>query len=150
MTPQSNQNSVKMTPEQLQESMKGWIQSLFEQAAEEEAEDNSDKPPSIAKTFASLMKDERMRMNIAQTLAKAAPALLDEKCMGVQLSVYVPPPMGHKNAGQMPNAPMQGGKPDVSIQPAPMDGNGQPSWLSKILGDGTGPPGADEEKVRRS
>ena len=60
------------------------------------------------------MKDERMRMNIAQTLAKAAPALLDEKCMGVQLSVYVPPPMGHKNAGQMPNAPSpHGNKPDV-------------------------------------
>ena len=58
---------------------------------------------NIAKIFANLMKDEKMRMGIANTLAKAAPALLDSRCMGVQLSVYVPPPQGHPNAGKMPS-----------------------------------------------
>ncbi|GMI15500.1 hypothetical protein TrLO_g305 [Triparma laevis f. longispina] len=130
MNPESNQKSVQMSPEQLQESMKNWLQQLFEAGADENSDENS-----IAKTFSSLLRDEKMRQGIASTLAKAAPALLDAKCMGVQLSVYVPPPAGHPNAGALPS-------PSFSnhIQPAPQNQEG--SWLSKILGD-------DEQKRRK-
>ena len=38
-----------------------------------------------------------------QSLEKAAPALIDARCMGIQLSIYVPPPLGHENAGRMPS-----------------------------------------------
>ncbi|GMI15894.1 hypothetical protein TrVE_jg8834 [Triparma verrucosa] len=130
MNPESNQKSVQMSPEQLQESMKNWLQQLFEAGSDENAHENS-----IAKTFSTLLRDEKMRQGIASTLAKAAPALLDAKCMGVQLSVYVPPPAGHPNAGALPS-------PSFSnhIQPAPSNQEG--SWLSKILGD-------DEQKRRK-
>ena len=117
MNPTTNMNSVKMTQEQLQESMKGWIQSLLDQSVD----NPSPTPPdqrTIPQLFASLLKDQKMRGGIAQTLAKAAPALLNPTCMGVQLSIYVPPPLGHKNAGQMPNPNTQ--------QP--------PGWFKKGLG----------------
>eukprot|EP00520_Triparma_pacifica_P017188 CAMPEP_0118646488 /NCGR_PEP_ID=MMETSP0785-20121206/8084_1 /TAXON_ID=91992 /ORGANISM="Bolidomonas pacifica, Strain CCMP 1866" /LENGTH=1321 /DNA_ID=CAMNT_0006538487 /DNA_START=131 /DNA_END=4093 /DNA_ORIENTATION=- len=172
MNVKSNADSVKMTPEQLQSSMKGWVQGLFEQAMEEEddSEDvnkmDTNTQENIAKIFANLMRDEKMRMGIAQTLAKAAPALLNAHCMGVQLSVYVPPPFGHKNAGQMP-APHSSAQPFLvnnnNFQP-PGGGGGDPKagWLNKFLNsneggggegngleDGDGKNGAKRKKAMR-
>jgi SpoVK/Ycf46/Vps4 family AAA+-type ATPase len=113
MNQASNLNSVKMTQEQLQNSMKFWVQSLLEQTMSEPAD-----PNSIPLLFTRLLKDARMRNGIAQTLAKAAPTLLLPTCMGVQLSIYVPPPPGHQNAGQLPNS-------------AP--GSSPPAWFKKVV-----------------
>jgi hypothetical protein len=128
MNPGSNMQSVKMSGEQLQESIKSWMRDLLEQSLEDDDED--DDPQSSSRTipqmFSALLKDPKMRGGIAQTLAKAAPALLDPRCMGVQLSIYVPPPMGHKNAGQMP---AQGA-----------GGAAAPGWFKKI-------PQAGEERA---
>ncbi|GMH50606.1 hypothetical protein TrRE_jg2013 [Triparma retinervis] len=146
MNIKSNTDSVKMSPEQLQNSMKGWVQGLFEQAMEEEedGDDVNNMEPNtqenIAKIFANLMKNEQMRMGIAQTLAKAAPALLNMHCMGVQLSVYVPPPAGHKNAGQMPT-PQSSAQPFMNnnMQPPGFDGgDGRGSWLNKFINSNEG------------
>ncbi|MAD26123.1 MAG: hypothetical protein CMO44_18355 [Verrucomicrobiales bacterium] len=145
MNAQSNANSVRMTTDQLQNSMKSWVQSLFEEAMDDGDDDEEDldkmdtsTPQNIAKIFANLMKDEKMRMGVAQTLAKAAPALLDARCMGVQLSVYVPPPFGHKNAGQMPSVNSNNGPHQftsiLNSNAQKSEGDGQQGgWLNKLL-----------------
>ena len=80
----------KMTAEQIQQAMTAWIDKLFEQivaSAENFKSLNKEHggPKTLIETFADLLKDERMKAGIAQNLAKAAPALSDTRCMGVQL-----------------------------------------------------------------
>jgi len=79
----------EMTAEQIQQAMTAWIDKLFEQivsSAENFKSLNKDGgPKTLIETFADLLKDERMKAGIAQNLAKAAPALSDTRCMGVQL-----------------------------------------------------------------
>ena len=59
--------------------------------------------------FSLLNPSAMMSGGIRAGFLKAAPVLADPRCGGIQLSVYVPPPKGHPNAGMMPDAEFEKG-----------------------------------------
>jgi len=121
--PNINNNNGNQFPSPLPEIMKRVIQqamtSVIDRLAEENNSSNSNPnvdnqklPPHLAKAFSEVLSNENLRRGIAENLARAAPALVDPRCQGVMLSVYVPPPNNHPNRGMMPG----GGTPNQSQQ----------------------------------
>ena len=94
-------------------------------------------PMSIAKAFSQVLSNENLRRGIAENLSRAAPALIDPRCQGVMLSVYVPPGVDHVNVGMMPGDQFKNQKQTGSQQrPAGKDNDahhGMGGWLNKIL-----------------
>lgn len=106
-------------------------------------------PLNLARAFSQVLLNPNLRRGIAENLSKAAPALIDPRCQGVMLSVYVPPGPEHPNHGMMPGdqgggtaGPMPPGSPGGNAPQASrpaagkMNGNvplGMGGWLNKIL-----------------
>lgn len=91
-------------------------------------------PPPLSKAFSTILANEQLRRGIAENLARAAPALLDPRCQGVMLSVYVPPGPDNPNRGKMPG----GSNGAVPTPPQQQPGNyastsSKGSWFQKIL-----------------
>ena len=109
-TPDFMKNNMNGNPSPLPDIMKRVIQQamtsvidrLAAENTNEESNSNSKLPPHLAKAFAEVLSNENLRRGIAENLARAAPALVDPRCQGVMLSVYVPPPNNHPNRGMMP------------------------------------------------
>jgi len=115
--PQDGQN-VQPPPEHVQravqDAMSGVIDRLAQMsssAASSSTADNNDGkkpqqeggiPMNIARAFSQVLSNENLRRGIAENLSRAAPALIDPRCQGVMLSVYVPPGGDHPNKGMMP------------------------------------------------
>jgi SpoVK/Ycf46/Vps4 family AAA+-type ATPase len=91
----------------------------------------------MAKIYATILSNDSLRRGIAENLARAAPALVDPRCQGVMLSVYVPPPPDHPNRGLMPGQrpKQQPNKKSQKKQFAQTKNNntGVSGWLNKIL-----------------
>merc|ERR1712038_521739 len=110
-------------------------------SASGKGDDSGALPPHLAKAFAQILSNDNLRRGIAENLARAAPALVDPRCQGVMLSVYVPPPPDHPNRGLMPG---QQRSPSQQQQKSRIkkstrkgkNGLGAPGmggWLNKIL-----------------
>jgi hypothetical protein len=112
-------------------------------------------PPPLAKAFSTILANEQLRRGIAENLARAAPALLDPRCQGVMLSVYVPPGPEHPNRGKMPGgvggmssgtittaASVNNGNGSSPQSPSSgtTDANNKGSWFQKILSSPTTTP----------
>jgi len=69
---------------------------------------NGTLPPHLAQAFSQILSNDNLRRGIAENLARAAPALVDPRCQGVMLSVYVPPGPEHPNRGMMPGQQPRG------------------------------------------
>jgi len=95
---------------------------------------------NIAKAFSQVLSNENLRRGIAENLSRAAPALIDPRCQGVMLSVYVPPGVDHVNVGMMPGDQFKNQK-QTQTQQRPADKSndvphahhGMGGWLNKIL-----------------
>jgi SpoVK/Ycf46/Vps4 family AAA+-type ATPase len=97
--------------------------------------------PKMAKVYATILSNDSLRRGIAENLARAAPALVDPRCQGVMLSVYVPPPPDHPNRGLMPG---QRPKQQVNKKSSKKllgqvknSNSGVSGWLNKILSSST-------------
>ena len=142
-------------PEVIQQAMQQAMSSVVDRLADlhdkptEDSEGNR-LPPHLAQAFSEILKNENLRKGIAENLARAAPALIDPRCQGVMLSVYVPPGPDHPNRGLMPGQQEQGqgqgrqtskgkrgggGTPNKAAGPhRPHSGAGSVGgWLNKIL-----------------
>eukprot|EP01083_Nonionella_stella_P111178 325997_1 len=100
-------NMAPPPPEMIQMAIEGAVNDVMQrlsQMGNNNDDDESDGPlPShLAKAFAQILSNDNLRRGIAENLARAAPALVDPRCQGVMLSVYVPPPPSHPNHGLMP------------------------------------------------
>ena len=149
MDPQQNiQNFNAMShtpPEVIQQAIEHAVTEVMEQLTE--LSDQSDKklegalPPQLAKAFAEILSNENLRRGIAENLARAAPALVDPRCQGVMLSVYVPPGPDHPNRGLMPGQQKQHqGKKASARSSKRQEGSSNSSmggWLNKILSSST-------------
>lgn len=161
-SPQDGQNNAhKPPPEEiqraLQDAMSGVIDRLAQMSAASanNSSGNSNNkqtlPHSIAQAFTQVLSNDNLRRGIAENLSRAAPALIDPRCQGVMLSVYVPPGNDHANRGMMPGdqfrqqGKQQGqqrqnmGQQGASTQPQPVAEKtsdvplGMGGWLNKIL-----------------
>jgi len=77
-----------------------------------------------------VLSNQVLRRGIADNLSRAAPALLDPRCCGVMLSVYIPPLSQVQGQGQLSEAPPN--TPTISTQEQPNSQSKQ-NWLNKIL-----------------
>lgn len=134
-------------PHMMQQVIQQAMTSVIDRLAEEHlsSDKNNQLPPHLAKAFADVLSNENLRRGIIENLARAAPALVDARCQGVMLSVYVPPPNDHPNRGMMPGDVAPKKKADnnksgsdssspasPSVQ-ANKNGSNVGSWLNKIL-----------------
>jgi hypothetical protein len=147
---------VPPPPELIQKAIQGIMQSLMEMGNNDDG--SGPLPPHLAKAFSQIVSNENLRRGIAENLSRAAPALIDPRCQGVMLSVYVPPGPAHPNRGLMPGqyrskdargssgkqTKRQGGQNGSSRSTPP----GMGGWLNKILSSSTSSntkPDIDEE-----
>ena len=101
---------VAPPPELIQQAIEQAVTDVMQQLTEMSnnsgkngnGDDSNTLPPHLAKAFAQILSNDNLRRGIAENLARAAPALVDPRCQGVMLSVYVPPPPDHPNRGLMP------------------------------------------------
>ena len=149
MDPQQNiQNfngMIHTPPEVIRQAIENAVTEVMEQLTE--LSDQGDKklngalPPQLAKAFAEILSNENLRRGIAENLARAAPALVDPRCQGVMLSVYVPPGPDHPNKGLMPGQQkQQQGKRGNGRSSKRQEGSNNSSmggWLNKILSSST-------------
>lgn len=135
----------------IQEAMSGVIERLAHMSASasrggdpQQGMGEAGIPMSVARAFSQVLTNDSLRRGIAENLSRAAPALIDPRCQGVMLSIYVPPGPDHPNKGMMPGDQFkQGGgvsaAPEIktSQQPAmvekPEIPHGMGGWLNKIL-----------------
>lgn len=134
-------------PEMIQQAIEHAVNDVMQRLSEmgNKESDKSDGPlPShLAKAFAQILSNDNLRRGIAENLARAAPALVDPRCQGVMLSVYVPPPPNHPNHGLMPGQQ----RPQSRKQPKKQQSNsksglstpGVGGWLNKILSSASSP-----------
>eukprot|EP00804_Cyclotella_cryptica_P009030 CCRYP_003128-RC/>CCRYP_003128-RC protein AED:0.01 eAED:0.01 QI:389/1/1/1/1/1/4/1026/1567 len=118
----------------IQDAMTGVIDRLAQMST---TNSGAGIPMNIARAFSQVLSNENLRRGIAENLSRAAPALIDPRCQGVMLSVYVPPGPEHPNKGMMPGDQFKNPK---QTQPQAPDtiakGNtphGVGGWLNKIL-----------------
>ena len=149
----------------LQDAMSGVIDRLAQMSGTNtNGEGNGPRgiPLNIARAFSQVLSNETLRRGIAENLSRAAPALIDPRCQGVMLSVYVPPADGHPNAGMMPgdqytNRGQQGAAANKPTQPHQRKGqdgskassddasHGRGSrWLNNILRSSDSKKGTNE------
>jgi len=133
----------------IQDAMSGVIQRLAQMSAS--ASSNAQGmggagiPMNVARAFSQVLTNESLRRGIAENLSRAAPALIDPRCQGVMLSVYVPPGPDHPNKGMMPGdqfkqgqtASLQTKTSQQQLQRPAAEKNDVPhgmgGWLNKIL-----------------
>ncbi|KAL3770912.1 hypothetical protein ACHAWU_003221 [Discostella pseudostelligera] len=127
----------------IQDAMSGVIERLAQMSASASS-GGAGIPMNVAKAFSQVLTNENLRRGIAENLSRAAPALIDPRCQGVMLSVYVPPGPDHPNKGMMPGDQFkQGGRESAAPeaptiqQPAMAEktdvSHGMGGWLNKIL-----------------
>lgn len=122
----------------LQQAMVELLDRLAQNGDGDES-DSFELSPDLDKAFAQVLRNENLRRGIAKNLSRAAPALADENCRGIMLSVYVPPPPHHANRGKLPGLP----QPEKS---PPMGG-----WFQKILNSQSeGSTSEDEDHRKKS
>jgi len=144
-------NSLMTPPEVIQRAIEEAVSQVMEQFASFHLKDvvSSDTekgslPPHLTKAFAQILQNESLRRGIAENLARAAPALVDPRCQGVMLSVYVPPGPDHPNFGLMPGQQKTSKSSDSKKQSDRKYTNadnkdgihappGMTGWLNKIL-----------------
>ena len=149
--PQQFQPPPEAVQRAIQDAMSGVIERLAQMSATASSTNKGisspEIPMNIARAFSQVLSNENLRRGIAENLAKAAPALVDPRCQGVMLSVYVPPGPEHPNRGMMPGDPrapkrqqqqQQQQSPPSQQQPARAEKNdhiphGMGGWLNKIL-----------------
>jgi SpoVK/Ycf46/Vps4 family AAA+-type ATPase len=88
----------------IQDAMSGVIQRLAQMSTNASSNNQGlgGIPINVARAFSQVLTNESLRRGIAENLSRAAPALIDPRCQGVMLSVYVPPGPDHPNKGMMP------------------------------------------------
>mmetsp|Transcript_24384 Transcript_24384/g.46054 ORF Transcript_24384/g.46054 Transcript_24384/m.46054 type:complete len:1736 (+) Transcript_24384:368-5575(+) len=126
----------------IQDAMSGVIDRLAQMSASSSGTVGG-IPMNIAKAFSQVLSNENLRRGIAENLSRAAPALVDPRCQGVMLSVYVPPGPDHPNKGMMPGdqfkqkqsppSPLQKQQQNGSIDKSGNVPHGMGGWLNKIL-----------------
>lgn len=127
----------------IQDAMSGVIERMAQMSASASS-GGAGIPMNVARAFSQVLTNENLRRGIAENLSRAAPALIDPRCQGVMLSVYVPPGPDHPNKGMMPGDQFkQGGRESAapeahtSHQPAMAEktdvSHGMGGWLNKIL-----------------
>ena len=121
----------------IQDAMSGVIDRLAQMSS---SPTGGGIPMSIAKAFSQVLSNENLRRGIADNLTRAAPALIDPRCQGVMLSVYVPPGADHANVGMMPGDQFKNQKQSQTQQRTTNKSNDMPhaqhgvgGWLNKIL-----------------
>jgi len=120
----------------IQDAMSGVIDRLAQMSS---SPTGGGIPMSIAKAFSQVLSNENLRRGIAENLSRAAPALIDPRCQGVMLSVYVPPGVDHVNVGMMPGDQFKNQKQPQTQQRTSNKSNDIPAqhgvggWLNKIL-----------------
>ena len=139
----------------IQDAMSGVIERLAQMSASATSDTDGKPQPgamsagiplNIARAFSQVLSNENLRRGIAENLSRAAPALIDPRCQGVMLSVYVPPGPDHPNKGMMPGDQFKQGnnqmrqqtavQPQQQQQPATEKSDlphGLNGWLNKIL-----------------
>lgn len=89
-----------------------------------------------------MLQNDHLKRSVTDNLIRAAPALLDPRCQGIMLSVYIPPGNNHPNRGMMPmpssnsnnnNMPLLPNSKDTSSTSGSSGGGG---WWNKILQPG--------------
>eukprot|EP00934_Nitzschia_sp_Nitz4_P006185 Nitzschia sp. Nitz4//scaffold76_size158648//109898//113782//NITZ4_002559-RA/size158648-augustus-gene-0.151-mRNA-1//-1//CDS//3329557884//6175//frame0 len=76
----------------LQQTMSHMLDRMAQQS--EELTLQPKLPAELQKAFAQVLRNENLRRGVMENLKRVAPALVDPKCQGVMLSVFVPPPNG--------------------------------------------------------
>ncbi len=121
----------------IQDAMSGVIDRLAQMSS---SPTGGGIPMSIAKAFSQVLSNENLRRGIADNLSRAAPALIDPRCQGVMLSVYVPPGVDHVNVGMMPGDQFKNQKrPQTQSRTTDKSSDvshaqhGMGGWLNKIL-----------------
>ena len=132
------QNMIPPPPEMIQQAIEHSVNDVMQRFAEM-GKDNGDENGSneLAKAFAQVLSNHNLRRGIAENLARAAPALIDPRCQGVMLSVYVPPPPSHPNHGLMPGQQRAPNRRQARKQSSQgksgISNPGVGGWLNKIL-----------------
>merc|ERR1719162_891623 len=150
MNPMDNKfdGMVPPQPEVIQTAIEHAVNDVMQSLARmgTDATSNSDSndnnpngtlPPHLAQAFSQILSNDNLRRGIAENLARAAPALVDPRCQGVMLSVYVPPPPNHPNHGLMPGQsrpqPRKQSKKQGTQNKSSLSSPGVGGWLNKIL-----------------
>jgi len=134
-------NMIPPPPEMIQQAIEHAVNDVMQRFTEMGRGGNDGKEPRIpnelAKAFAQVLSNHNLRRGIAENLARAAPALVDPRCQGVMLSVYVPPAPNHPNHGLMPGQQRAPNRRQARKQTSQgKSGLGSPGvggWLNKIL-----------------
>jgi len=135
------QNMIPPPPEMIQQAIEHAVDNVMERFSNINKENRNGKDGifsnDLAKAFAQVLSNQSLRRGIAENLARAAPALVDPRCQGVMLSVYVPPPPNHPNHGLMPGQQRQKSKRQAKKAADKERNNptnpGVGGWLNKIL-----------------
>ncbi|KAL3761527.1 hypothetical protein ACHAW5_003075 [Stephanodiscus triporus] len=133
----------------IQDAMSGVIQRLAQMSASASSNvqgmGSAGIPANVARAFSQVLTNESLRRGIAENLSRAAPALIDPRCQGVMLSVYVPPGPDHPNKGMMPGDQFKQGQtasPQIKTSQQQQQRqvaekndvpHGMGGWLNKIL-----------------
>jgi SpoVK/Ycf46/Vps4 family AAA+-type ATPase len=120
-------NPADLTPEVMQKMIQATMSNVIERLSQLAKEQDA-LPTPLAKAFAEVLSNDNLKRGIGDNLARAAPALVDPRCQGVMLSVYVPPPQDHPNRGMMPKNGKDGGDSGPNNSGSVMG-----AWLNKIL-----------------
>lgn len=134
-------NMVPPTPEMIQQAIEHAINDVMQSFSQIGKNDKGGEDGMMAndltKAFAQVLSNHNLRRGIAENLARAAPALIDPRCQGVMLSVYVPPPPNHPNHGLMPgqqrSSSKRRGKRQGVQGKSGLSSPGVGGWLNKIL-----------------
>jgi hypothetical protein len=147
---------VAPPPELIQRAIEEAVTDVMKQLTEMshnsgKSDDNNPLPPHLAKAFAQILSNDNLRRGIAENLARAAPALVDPRCQGVMLSVYVPPPPEHPNRGMMPGQQRsqqqhQGKKASRRGKSNSLGAPGMGGWLNKILSTSPSPSSVNNDE----
>lgn len=135
------QNMIPPPPEMIQQAIEHAVDNVMERFSNIGKDNRNGKEGffsnDLAKAFAQVLSNQSLRRGIAENLARAAPALVDPRCQGVMLSVYVPPPPNHPNHGLMPGQQRPKSKKQTKKEFDKDKGNssnaGVGGWLNKIL-----------------
>ncbi len=133
----------EMIQQAIEHAVNDVMQRLSEMGNNESVSNDGALPPHLAKAFAQILSNDNLRRGIAENLARAAPALVDPRCQGVMLSVYVPPPPSHPNHGLMPGQQRpqsrKQSKKQSSNNKSGLSTPGVGGWLNKILSSASSP-----------
>ena len=135
------QNMVPPPPEMIQQAVEHAINDVMQRFSKMGTSNEEGRegmiPNDLTKAFAQVLSNQNLRRGIAENLARAAPALIDPRCQGVMLSVYVPPPPSHPNHGLMPgqqrSQSKKQGRRQGSQGKSGLSSPGVGGWLNKIL-----------------